>query len=212
MLGLLPLLGNVLNPIKYRNWGRLSVSVDYVTTKKASELLKVSASSLRSYAQTMESFGYTFKKIDNARQFNEFDLQLIVEALTRFQSVGGTVKESLQYVIIKDKEGVDSAEQLSAEPEPINKTMDLSVITEIQKNIVDTVTGSVNTTIESGIERILNVFNGQDTTKQDLKRLESKSQEAFNEIQALNQENEKLRKELDQIKSMNYWQFRKWKK
>ncbi|PKE20731.1 hypothetical protein [Macrococcoides caseolyticum] len=188
------------------------MSVDYVTTKKASELLKVSASSLRSYAQTMESFGYTFKKIDNARQFNEFDLQLIVEALTRFQSVGGTVKESLQYVIIKDKEGVDSAEQLSAEPEPTNNTMDLSVITEVQKNIVDTVTGSVNSSIDSGIERLLNAINGQDTTKEDLKRLESESQKALNEVQALKQENEKLRKELDQIKSMNYWQFRKWKK
>lgn len=205
-------MGNALNPLKYSDWGRLSVSVAYVTTKQASELLKVSASSLRSYAQSMESFGYTFKKIDNARQFNEFDLQLIAEALTRFKSVGGTVKESLQYVIIKDKEGVDSAEQLNAEPEPTNNTMDLSVITEVQKNIVDTVTGSVNSSIDSGIERLLNAINGQDTTKEDLKRLESESQKALNEVQALKQENEKLRKELDQIKSMNYWQFRKWKK
>lgn len=187
------------------------MSVAYVTTKQASELLKVSASSLRSYAQTMESFGYTFKKIDNARQFNEFDLQLIAEALTRFQSVGGTVKESLQYVIIKDKKGVDSAEQLNAEPEPTNNTIDLSVITEVQKNIVDTVTGVVNSSIDSGIERLLNAINGQDTTKEDLKRLESESQKALNEVQALKQENEKLKNELDQIKSMNYWQFRKWR-
>ena len=70
-------------------------SVELVTTKNASNFLGVSASSLRVYAQHMEAVGYSFKKVENARQFSRYDLQIISEALERYKLSVGTNKYAL---------------------------------------------------------------------------------------------------------------------
>ncbi|WP_210122785.1 hypothetical protein, partial [Staphylococcus sp. GDY8P196P] len=76
-----------------------------LSTKNASQLLKISVSSMRLYAQTMEAMGYEFKKVDNARRFTKYDLQLISEAMERFKLVGGTMKQALHYTIVKFEQG-----------------------------------------------------------------------------------------------------------
>lgn len=51
-------------------------------------------------------------KIDNARQFSQHDLQLINESMTRYKHRGGTMKDALHYVIVKENEGPEAAEAL----------------------------------------------------------------------------------------------------
>lgn len=40
----------------------------------------------------MEGLGYTFNKIDGARQFTKYDLQIIPDALERFKNVDDIMK------------------------------------------------------------------------------------------------------------------------
>ncbi|WP_311047154.1 hypothetical protein, partial [Staphylococcus epidermidis] len=63
-----------------------------LSTKNASQFLNISVSSMRLYAKTMESLGYEFKTVENARRFTKYDLQIIYEAMERFKLVGGTMK------------------------------------------------------------------------------------------------------------------------
>ncbi|MBU0439061.1 hypothetical protein [Staphylococcus succinus] len=42
----------------------------------------------------MEELGYSFKKVNNARQFSMYDLQLIQEARERHSQLGGTIKDA----------------------------------------------------------------------------------------------------------------------
>ncbi|QXU91396.1 hypothetical protein [Staphylococcus epidermidis] len=42
-----------------------------LSTKNASQFLNISVSSMRLYAKTMESLGYEFKTVENARRFTK---------------------------------------------------------------------------------------------------------------------------------------------
>lgn len=44
--------------------------VKELSTKNTSQLLNISTSSVRLYAKKMESMGYEFKLVDNARRFS----------------------------------------------------------------------------------------------------------------------------------------------
>ena len=81
-----------------------------ITTKRASDMLGISPSTLRAYGLNMENLGYNFNKIDGARQFTKYDLQIISDALERFKNVGGTMKQSLRYAIVKAEQGIEVAE------------------------------------------------------------------------------------------------------
>lgn len=65
--------------------------VKELSTKNTSQLLDISTSSVRLYAKTMESMGYEFKLVDNARRFSQYDIQIISEAMERYKLVGGTI-------------------------------------------------------------------------------------------------------------------------
>ncbi len=49
---------------------------------------------MRLYGKLMEELGYSFKKVNNARQFSMYDLQLIQEARERHSQLGGTIKDA----------------------------------------------------------------------------------------------------------------------
>jgi hypothetical protein len=58
----------------------------------------------------------SFKKVENARQFSKHDLQIISEALERYKLTGGTIKDALHYVIVKEEKGEAEAEALQSLP------------------------------------------------------------------------------------------------
>lgn len=205
----------------------MSSPVEFITTKKASELLKISASTLRVYAQSMEALGYEFKKIDNARQFSQHDLQLINESMTRYKHRGGTMKDALHYVIVKENEGPEAAEALETS-EVVQQSQngpqfDLSafqndIAQKINSNLDNILDHRFNELIEA-IKKPENDEEGINRLKDDIARLRASSEEIRNDrdkyvelYKNIERENEELKQEIASLKNMSMWEFRKWKK
>lgn len=191
-----------------------------LSTKNASQILDISVSSMRLYAQTMESMGYEFKKVDNARRFTKYDLQLISDAMERFKLVGGTMKQALHYTIVKFEQGKEVADAI---PEPRKDTEQTPADLEgLQSNLVKQINTNVNDELENHKQELLQaikesnkVINDSEdinTLKEENERLNNlyEQDRAINE--KLEQENTKLHEQLQKFNLMSMWEFRKWKK
>lgn len=205
----------------------MSAPVEFITTKKASELLNISASTLRVYAQNMEALGYEFKKIDNARQFSQHDLQLINESMTRYKHRGGTMKDALHYVIVKENEGPEAAESLkmsvSDQQSHSSTRFDLN---ELQNDITQKINTNLNNILDHRFNELIEAIRNPEIDKEDINilkddiaRLRASSEAIRNDRdkyiglnEQLERENEELQREIESLKNMSIWEFRKWKK
>lgn len=198
----------------------MSNSVELVTTKNASNFLGVSASSLRVYAQHMESVGYSFKKVENARQFSRYDLQIISEALERYKLTGGAIKDALHYVIVKEEKGEAEAEALQSLPKEKQsqevKTFDVE---QFKQDLSQYINDNLNSTLEKYLqdvtEAITDVSNTKDDTKplqDEIERLRALNEQLESERDQYKLESSNMSDEMEQLKTMSIWEFRKWKK
>lgn len=201
------------------------VSVDSITTKRASELLEISPSSLRVYAQTMELLEYEFKKVDNARQFTQYDLQIIREAMERYKLTGGTMKQALRYSIVKAEQGEEVANALPTH-EVTTSDNNLQSLQEVESHIVEQVTKGLADYIMSSNENTIQAIKSLNAPSEDVELLKDKNasletsvshtQDELEKLRAENEvlkdENIKLRSNLEQLQNMSIWEFRKWKK
>ena len=191
-----------------------------LSTKNASQLLKISVSSMRLYAQTMEAMGYEFKKVDNARRFTKYDLQLISEAMERFKLVGGTMKQALHYTIVKFEQGKEVADAI---PTPVTeKDSTPTDLQEMQNNMVKQINSNFEYKLENNKNELLDALRdvvGNTNDSEDINHLREENERLralYDEIKRtsdeLKQENEKLRSDMDQFHKMSMLEFRKWKK
>ncbi|PTK32500.1 hypothetical protein [Staphylococcus saprophyticus] len=191
-----------------------------LSTKNASQLLEISVSSMRLYAQTMEAMGYEFKKIDNARKFTKYDLQLISEAMERFKLVGGTMKQALHYTIVKFEQGKEVADAI---PTPVTeKESTPADLQELQNNMIKQINSNFDYKLEDNKNELLDALRDAVANKSDsedintLKEENERLRALYDEIKRTSdeskQENAKLRSDMDQFHKMSMWEFRKWKK
>jgi DNA-binding transcriptional MerR regulator len=198
----------------------LTNSVEFITTKNASKLLGVSASSLRVYAQHMEAVGYSFKKVENARQFSKYDLQIISEALDRYKLTGGAIKDALHYVIVKEEKGEAEAEALQSLPkEKQSQEVDRLDVEQFKQDLSQYISENINSTLDKHFqdvtEAITDVSNPKDDTKpmqDEIDRLRVLNEQLQNERDQYKSESSNMSAEIEQLKSMSIWEFRKWKK
>lgn len=205
----------------------MSAPVEFITTKKASELLNISASTLRVYAQNMEALGYEFKKIDNARQFSQYDLQLINESMTRYKKRGGTMKDALHYVIVKENEGPEAAESLeTSEVVQHSHSSTRFDLNELQNDITQKINSNLNNILNHRFNELIEAIRKPEIDKEDINilkddiaRLRTSNEAIRNDRdkyiglnEQLEHENEELQREIESLKNMNIWEFRKWKK
>lgn len=195
-------------------------SVELVTTKNASNFLGVSASSLRVYAQHMESVGYSFKKVENARQFSRYDLQIISEALERYKLTGGAIKDALHYVIVKEEKGEAEAEALQSLPkEKQSQEVSTFDVEQFKQDLSQYINDNLNSTLEKHLQDVTEAITDVSNTKDDTKPM----QDEIEHLRALNEqleserdlyklENSNMSNEMEQLKTMSIWEFRKWKK
>lgn len=205
----------------------MSAPVEFITTKKASELLNVSASTLRVYAQNMEALGYEFKKIDNARQFSQHDLQLINESMTRYKHRGGTMKDALHYVIVKENEGPEAAESLETSVSDQQSHSSIRFdLNELQNDITQKINNNLNNILDHRFNELIEAIRKPEIDKRDINilkddiaRLRASSEAMRNDrdkyielYKHLERENKELKQEIESLKNMSMWEFRKWKK
>lgn len=213
---------------------------DLITTKNASQFLNISASSLRVYAQTMELLGYDFKRRENARQFSQYDLHIISEAMKFFKLHGGTMKTALHYAIVKEEQGEEIANALPelqddySEENNKPKNLDISafsdeIITQISHNLIKHIDEQSHKSTKNVIQALQELKTTKDDTyylkeendqlkgyikqiNEDKELYTKKYKKLEEKNEKLNFEIESLRKEISNIKKMSMWEFRKWKK
>lgn len=207
---------------------------DLLTTKNASQFLNISPSSLRVYAQTMELLGYEFKRRENARQFSQYDLHIISEAMKFFKLHGGTMKTALHYSIVKEEHGEEIANALPelqndyAEEENGNsQKLDLQsfsddIVSRISSQILQKIEEQSENTSKNVTEAIYKLKEPKEDInylkeenerlRANISRIEQYNDEHTNKYEKLEEENAKLRTELESLKNMSIWEFRKWKK
>ncbi|WP_317956209.1 hypothetical protein [Staphylococcus sp. NWU MKU2] len=207
---------------------------DLLTTKNASQFLNISPSSLRVYAQTMELLGYEFKRRENARQFSQYDLHIISEAMKFFKLHGGTMKTALHYSIVKEEQGEEIANALPElqndyveEENGNSQKLDLQsfsddIVSRISSQILQKIEEQSENTSKNVIEAIyklkepkedINYLKEEnDRLRANISRIEQYNDEHANKYEKLEEENAKLRTELESLKNMSIWEFRKWKK
>lgn len=205
----------------------MSAPVEFITTKKASELLSISASTLRVYAQNMEALGYEFKKIDNARQFSQHDLQLINESMTRYKHRGGTMKDALHYVIVKESEGSEAAEALeTSEAVQQSHSSNRFDLNELQNDITQKINNNLNNILDHRFNELIEAIRKPEIDKEDMNilkddiaRLRASSEAIRNDRdkyiglnEQLERDKEELQQEIESLKNMSMWEFRKWKR
>ncbi|MDT4241199.1 hypothetical protein RO955_11890 [Staphylococcus haemolyticus] len=195
-------------------------SVELVTTKNASNFLGVSASSLRVYAQHMEAVGYSFKKVENARQFSRYDLQIISEALERYKLSGGTIKDALHYVVVKEEKGEAEAEALQSLPkETQSQRVNAFDIEQFKQDLSQYINNNLNSTLEKHLqnvtEAITDISKSKDDTKplqDEIERLRALNKQLESERDQYKLENSNMSNEMETLRNMSIWEFRKWKK
>ncbi|WP_053040258.1 hypothetical protein [Staphylococcus haemolyticus] len=195
-------------------------SVELVTTKNASNFLGVSASSLRVYAQHMEAVGYSFKKVENARQFSRYDLQIISEALERYKLSGGTIKDALHYVVVKEEKGEAEAEALQSLPkEKQSQGVKAFDIEQFKQDLSQYINNNLNSTLEKHLqnvtEAITDISKPKDDTKplqDEIKRLRALNKQLESERDQYKLENSNMSNKMEKLRNMSIWEFRKWKK
>lgn len=207
---------------------------DLLTTKNASQFLNISPSSLRVYAQTMELLGYEFKRRENARQFSQYDLHIISEAMKFFKLHGGTMKTALHYSIVKEEQGEEIANALPElqndyveEENGNSQKLDLQsfsddIVSRISSQILQKIEEQSENTSKNVTEAIYKLKEPKEDInylkeenerlRANISRIEQYNDEHANKYEKLEEENAKLRTELESLKNMSIWEFRKWKK
>ena len=197
-------------PINAHKGGKhMTVYSDYTSTKGAAEALGISASNMRLYGKLMEELGYSFKKVNNARQFSMYDLQLIQEARERHSQLGGTIKDAFNYVIVKDKDGVEVAEEL--EPVNDNELPDTSDVAITVNRLEQT----FNKGFESLLEAIQDDKAPNDKVLEleaEIESLRASEKELKNKLEDKQTLVDELQHKYNELSNMSMWEFRKWKK
>lgn len=168
----------------------------------------------------MESVGYSFKKVENARQFSRYDLQIISEALERYKLTGGAIKDALHYVIVKEEKGEAEAEALQSLPKEKQsqevKTFDVE---QFKQDLSQYINDNLNSTLEKHLqdvtEAITDISNTKDDTKpmqDEIERLRALNEQLESERDQYKLESSNMSNEMEQLKTMSIWEFRKWKK
>lgn len=187
--------------------------VKELSTKNTSQLLNISTSSVRLYAKTMESMGYEFKLVDNARRFSQYDIQIISEAMERYKLVGGTMKQALHYTIVKFEQGQDVADAI---PQPTRETEETTTdLTELQNNVTNEIINSMTmkfNELQTDLTEAVKQINGSDNKTEDVEQLKKENEALKRKYDTLVEDYKKLHNELSQIANMSMWEFRKWKK
>lgn len=168
----------------------------------------------------MESVGYSFKKVENARQFSRYDLQIISEALERYKLTGGAIKDALHYVIVKEEKGEAEAEALQSLPkEKQSQEVNTLDTEQLKKDLSQYINDNLNSTLEKHLqdvtEAITDVSNTKDDTKplqDEIERLRALNEQLESERDQYKLESSNMSDEMEQLKTMSIWEFRKWKK
>ena len=168
----------------------------------------------------MESVGYSFKKVENARQFSRYDLQIISEALERYKLTGGEIKDALHYVIVKEEKGEAEAEALQSLPkEKQSQEVNTFDVEQFKQDLSQYINDNLNNTLEKHLqdvtEAITDVSNTKDDTKpmqDEIERLRALNEQLESERDQYKLESSNMSDEIEQLKTMSIWEFRKWKK
>lgn len=170
---------------------------EHLLTKEVAEVLDVSIPTVRNYAKALEKYNHKFQKRKQARLWTDIEISIIKEVQNLYTNNDYPLDTCFQYVIARRNVGEEKAKELLVNP-------------------VEEVSADYNNQLNRMENTLLNAINGLKDELMPTKKIEDPQQ--LDQIEELKKKNEILEKEIDAhkkeleyIKSLNMWQFRKWK-
>lgn len=171
---------------------------EHLLTKDVAEVLGVSIPTVRNYAKTLEKYNHEFQKRKQARLWTDTEINIVRQAQDLYNSDDYPLDTCFQYAIASRNVGEEKARELLNKPVGVAPADHSPQLERLEKTLLEAING----------------------IKQDIaptERLED-SQQYIDQIEKLEQENKALqealdthKKELEHVKALNMWQFRKWK-
>lgn len=172
-------------------------------TKDVAEILDVSVPTVRNYAKALERYNHEFQKRKQARVWTDTEISIIREATDLFKDSDYTLDNCFQYAIAKRNVGEDKAQELLKAPVNYTREEHSPQLQQMEQNILQAISS-----VKDDIRPENDLLGYQDREQDYIKQI----RELKNELSAYQNENEQLKRQLDHIKSLNMWQFRKYKR
>lgn len=129
------------------------------------------------------------------------------------------MKDALHYVIVKEEYGEEEAENLTPAVSTQSHNSEPLDISQFKNELAQDVSTNINKTLNNHLEKVIEAISESNDNDKDIKPLEDE----INRIRALNEQikserdhyknkNAELVSELEEIKNMGIFEFRKWKK
>lgn len=174
-------------------------------TKEVAAYLGLSDPTIRNYAKTLERYNHEFKKRKQARLWTDTEINMIREIQELYNENDYPLDTCFQYVIAKRNVGEEKAKELlerpvsdmQQEPSPQLDKIDMNVM-----ELLEAVNG-----IKEGLAPNNELLEYQDKEQDYIEQVNALK----SKLSASQNENEQLKQQLDHVKSLSMWQFRKWK-
>lgn len=168
--------------------------MEYKMSKQVAEHLNVSVPTVRNYAKALEHAGHEFKTRKHARLWTDKEIRLIEDATDLYNAEDYPLEMCFRYAVIKENEGEEVAQSILERREshpPVEYNPQLEQVSTDIKLVLEHVKGIKD-----------DLLLPEDTHQVD---------ELQNTLEAVKKERDQYKNELERLKTMSIWQFRKWK-
>lgn len=191
--------------------------MQYYSSKTVADILNVSPSTIRLYAKKMENLGHIFRKVNDAREFSNDEVNMFKTAQEYYERTGGTIYRALYFAKMKRQYGeevahdeIDKSYAQSLEAVTTNKDLTKfkkELLTEMEVCVKDKVQQSFDDFVKQMKDTVDDTSYNPDIEKimQEKEELIEKDIEHREKIAA-------LENRLANIKSLSIRDFKNWKK
>lgn len=171
-------------------------------TKDVAGILDVSVPTVRNYAKALERYNHEFQKRKQARVWTDTEISIIREATDLFKNSDYTLENCFQYAIAKRNVGEDKAKELLKAPVNYTQEAHNPQLQQMEQNILQAISS-----VKDDLTPDSDLLEYQDREQDYIEQVNALK----SELSASQNENEQLKQQLEHVKSLNMWQFRKWK-
>lgn len=168
-------------------------------TKEVAEILGVSIPTVRNYAKKLEAYNHEFKKRKQARIWTDTEIGIVKQAQDLYNDNDYPLEMCFQYVIASRNVGEEQAKELLKRPVSAIEQDHSPQLQKVEQNILKAIND-----IKAGV-------TPNDSLLEDNQHYIKEIEALKTEISTIEKERDQLKKEMDHVKSLNMWQFRKWK-
>lgn len=183
----------------------MHVEIEYLTTKRVAQVLRVSEPTVRNYATTLEQYGHTFKKKKNARLWTAYDIQIVEEIMEMYSRTDYDLDKCFHYVVVKHNKGEEAAQEI-LKTNQIDPPMDANLLDLAEQNIIRAQEDQAQAVLDelAELKQMIHTAGDSKTLEQENAALKRELADKEEALQA-------LKGEIEHVKTLSIFQFMKWR-